>query len=72
MDWCDATCCFANSTCFDEPLMKALAKKAELLKPGTFFITFTKRLPSDAWEVLEHESHKMSWGNATVYIQRKK
>lgn len=38
---------------------------------GTFAITFTKRLPSEKWEVLEHEVYTMSWGNATVYIQKK-
>lgn len=70
-DWSHATMCFANSTCFDDPLMKKLADKAELMASGSFFITFTKKLPSDLWEVLEHESHQMSWGSATVYIQRK-
>ena len=70
-DWSDATLCFANSTCFDDTLMRALADKADMMESGTFFITFTKRLPSDAWEVLEYESHQMSWGSATVYIQRK-
>lgn len=70
-DWSDATLCFANSTCFDDILMRAIADKADLMARGTFFITFTKRLPSDAWEVLEYESHQMSWGSATVYIQRK-
>ena len=70
-DWSDATMCFANSTCFDDPLMQALADKADLMQSGSWFITFTKRLPSDSWEVLEHESHQMSWGSATVYIQRK-
>ena len=70
-DWSHATMCFANSTCFDDPLMSAIADKAELMQSGTFFITFTKKLPSEMWEVLEHESHQMSWGSATVYIQRK-
>ena len=70
-DWSNATLCFANSTCFDDDLMRALADKADLMAQGTFFITFTKRLPSEAWEVLEYESHQMSWGSATVYIQRK-
>ena len=51
--------------------MSAIADKAELMQSGTFFITFTKKLPSEMWEVLEHESHQMSWGSATVYIQRK-
>lgn len=72
LDWSDATLCFANSTCFDEPLMRVLAEKADAMPPGSFFITFTKSLKSPNWEVLEHESHRMSWGAATVYIHRRK
>ena len=34
-DWSHATMCFANSTCFDDPLMKKLADKAELMASGT-------------------------------------
>ena len=71
IDWSDATCVFANSTCFDDALMKSLAKKADECKVGTFCITFTRKLPSEKWEVLEHESHPMSWGHATVFIHRK-
>ena len=71
LDWSDATCVFANSTCFDDNLMKRLAEKADACPIGTFFITFTRKLPSDNWEVLEHESHPMSWGHATVFIHKK-
>eukprot|EP00943_MAST-04B_sp_MAST-4B-sp1_P005867 g5867.t1 len=70
LDWSDATCVFANSTCFDDNLMKRLAEKADACPIGTFFITFTRKLPSDNWEVLEHESHPMSWGHATNVIIR--
>eukprot|EP00753_Platysulcus_tardus_P022643 PLAT9851.1.p2 GENE.PLAT9851.1~~PLAT9851.1.p2 ORF type:complete len:283 (+),score=97.34 PLAT9851.1:43-891(+) len=70
-DWSDADVLFANSTCFDDRLMKALASRAVHCKPGTFFITFTKALPSDKWEVLESKRYQMSWGEATVYIQRR-
>ena len=38
---------------------------------GTFGITFTKRLPSKKYEVLESEVHQMSWGSATVFIHKK-
>ncbi len=70
-DVSDCTLLFANSTCFDDMLMEKIAKKADTCKPGTFFITFTRRLPSINWEVLEHERHMMSWGEATVYIHRR-
>mmetsp|Transcript_25278 Transcript_25278/g.49284 ORF Transcript_25278/g.49284 Transcript_25278/m.49284 type:complete len:247 (-) Transcript_25278:255-995(-) len=70
-DWSDADLCFANSTCFDSKLMQQLAKRADSMKKGSFFITFTKELPSKSWKVLEAERHNMSWGQATVYIQQK-
>mmetsp|Transcript_2283 Transcript_2283/g.4206 ORF Transcript_2283/g.4206 Transcript_2283/m.4206 type:complete len:244 (-) Transcript_2283:278-1009(-) len=70
-DWSDADLCFANSTCFDSKLMQQLAQAAHSMRKGTFFITFTKELPSTAWKVLESERHNMSWGQATVYIQQK-
>lgn len=70
-DWSDADMWFANSTCFDEALMAKLATIADKMKIGTFCVTFTKRLPSAKWQVLEHQVYTMSWGNATVYIQKK-
>ena len=44
-DWSDGTVVFANSTCFDDSLMRRLASAATALKKGTIFITLTKRLP---------------------------
>ena len=41
------------------------------MKKGTFFVTLTKRLPSQDFVVLEYEMHQMSWGGATVYIHQK-
>ncbi|CAM9155971.1 unnamed protein product [Heterosigma akashiwo] len=51
--------------------MAKIAEKAASLKKGAIFITFTRRLPSTHFEVLEHEMYQMSWGGATVYIQQK-
>lgn len=44
-DWSDGDVVFANSTCFDDSLMRRMASAATALKKGTFFITLTKRLP---------------------------
>lgn len=73
-DWTDASFIFANSTCFSPELMQNLSKKAEELKAGTFFVTFTKKLPnlSENWEIREGFRRLMSWGIATVYVHRKK
>jgi hypothetical protein len=53
--------------------MKNLSGKADELKQGAFFITFTKKLPdlSDKWEVCDGFRRLMSWGIATVYVHRK-
>mmetsp|Transcript_17181 Transcript_17181/g.22338 ORF Transcript_17181/g.22338 Transcript_17181/m.22338 type:complete len:421 (+) Transcript_17181:115-1377(+) len=70
-DWSDGDIVFANSTCFDDALMSALAKAASALRQGAFFITFTKSLPSPEFEICESMLYQMSWGGATVFIQRK-
>ena len=60
-----------NSTCFDDALVRKLSKQAEALKGGAYVITVSKPLESDAFRVLFHRRHSMSWGPATVYIQRR-
>eukprot|EP00903_Cladosiphon_okamuranus_P012092 g11351.t1 len=70
-DWSDGDCVFANSTCFPEELMDALARQAEELKPGAILVTFTKGLDSTAFEVLSKRRFDMSWGPATVFIHRR-
>ncbi len=52
-NWSDATLWHANSTCFDEPMLKRLAEQADNCKPGTFAITITKKIPSHQWRVLD-------------------
>jgi hypothetical protein len=51
--------------------MSKIADIAAGLKKGAFFVTITKRLPSADFEILEHELHTMSWGEATIYIAQK-
>ncbi len=73
--WSDASLILANSTCFSNELMSALAKKAdEELQPGAFFVTFTKKLPglSEKWQVKDGFRRLMSWGIATIYVHQKK
>jgi hypothetical protein len=59
-DWSDGDVVFANSTCFEDDLVANLAEQAERLKPGALFITFTKALGSDAFEILERKRYRMS------------
>ena len=68
MDWSDGDVVFANSTCFEEDLMKQLSVKAEKLKEGSVVISFTTGLDSPCFELLEEQHYIMSWGAATVFI----
>ena len=71
-DWSDGDLIFANSTCFSPDLMTRMGTKGEMLRPGAFFITFTKGLNNEAFELIEQMRLKMSWGPATVYIHRRR
>lgn len=48
-DWSDGDVVFANSTCFDDILMKHISREAEKLQPNTLVITFTKSLQSQVF-----------------------
>ena len=69
VDWTDASFIFANSTCFDIDTRNRISATA--VKPGTLGISLTKPLSSDHWKILESIRKRMSWGEATVFIQRK-
>mmetsp|Transcript_39165 Transcript_39165/g.67719 ORF Transcript_39165/g.67719 Transcript_39165/m.67719 type:complete len:317 (-) Transcript_39165:408-1358(-) len=71
-DWTRADVVFANSTCFDAALMETISKLGEYLRPGARFITLTKKLTSDKFDVLERRQYAMSWGPATCFIQVRK
>jgi len=71
LDWSDGDLVFANSTCFDDALMNSVAVAAQSLRKGAIFITFTRRLPSANFGLLEYKIYKMSWGGATVFIHQK-
>ena len=83
VDWKDADLVLANSTCFDQDLLNKIADKCSLLKKGSWMFTLTKKLPSAEsdwyaddsiareWECVMSIKREMSWGLATVHIQRK-
>ena len=70
-DWTDGDVVFANSTCYDDELMARISDIAVGMRKGTFFVSFTKRLPAPDFKVLEAELHPQSWGAATIYIMQK-
>jgi hypothetical protein len=38
---------------------------------GSYFVTVTKPLQSTRWQAMHEEKFLMSWGRATVIIQKK-
>ena len=70
-DWTDGDIVFANSTCYDDGIMDSIANLGRKLKRGAFVVTISRRLPSIEFEVIENELHKMSWGDATIFIHQK-
>lgn len=71
--WADADVAFVNSTCFDKELLDKIAAKAHDMKPNSFLISLTRRIPNDDdWQVLEYERQFMSWGEATFFIHQRK
>ena len=73
--WVEPSIILANSTCFTIELMNEIGKKANKECPsGTILITFTKRVPNlnSDWELRDGFRRNMSWGIATIYVQRRK
>lgn len=71
-EWSDATFVFTNSTCFTSSLMRELADMSVKLKPGALWVSLTRELPSEEWDLLLSEQLEMSWGPATIFIQRRR
>jgi SAM-dependent methyltransferase len=63
---------YIASTCFEEKLMRNLAKfLAEQVKVGTRIITCTKHLPSKSFKINKSKLHPMEWGQVTIFFQEK-
>ncbi|KAJ0409519.1 hypothetical protein ATCC90586_009059 [Pythium insidiosum] len=69
--WRDATLVFCNATCFSDSLIQALSTAADQLNEGAYAVMVTKPLVSKRWKILHEQKFPMSWGSATVVIQRK-
>ena len=67
-DWSDASMFLANSTCFSDEMMERLGSVK--LNNGTIAISLTQKIPGNNWIVIETIRKEMSWGTATVHIQR--
>ena len=70
--WLSGDIVFANSTCFDIALMRALAAVAGGMRPGAWLITLTRRVESDDFELVDKRNYSMSWGTATCFVHRRR
>jgi len=61
LDWSDADIVYANATRFDQPLIDAISKKAESLKPGARFVITTTPLNSDEFSLQKRGRSNVSW-----------
>jgi len=70
--WTNCDLVIANSTCFDEFLMKDMAQHAAIMRHGAVFVTLSKPLPVIAgFVVIEELRLPTSWGMADFFLQRK-
>jgi hypothetical protein len=72
-DWSDGNVVFAHSTCFEDSLLQSLFHKAKQLQPGSYFITFRATgIDTTAFELINEIRQEMSWGEADVFIFRRR
>lgn len=71
-DFSDANIIFINATCFSYSTWEQLVAKFKLLKSGSRLIVTTKKMPADAFEVIQQSFALMSWGVNLVRIYLKK
>jgi hypothetical protein len=70
--WTDADVVYACATCFGDALLGALSSLSRRMRPGTFFVTSSAQLDEDAWELVHSSTQRMSWGDATLFVMRRR
>lgn len=68
-DWSDASMILVNSTCFYTEMLERVSNAP--VRTGCIAISLTMQLSTLAWDLLQTSKHKMSWGTATIHVQRK-
>jgi SAM-dependent methyltransferase len=81
-DWSDGTVIFACSTCFEDDLINAIGEKAKDLQQGAYLITLKKftgidsenvtGIDPDAFDIIQEAVCPMSWGDADVFVYRRR
>ena len=62
---------FTLCTCFSDEFMDDLIKLLDTCDKGTYVISVTHPIISDKYKLMEHGKYEMSFGEATVFFQRK-
>jgi len=73
-DWADGDVVVCHATCFDDVSLARISERVRELKPGSFFIIVTKKLPDDAldfFQLLETGALALNWGQASVHYYRR-
>jgi hypothetical protein len=68
---CAARLVLCHATVFGERLMGAAASACALCPPGTWFVLVSRPLEHPGIETVREGPLEMSWGLATVYLQRR-
>ena len=73
-DWSDGTVIFACSTCFTDDLINAIGEQAKDLHQGAYLITLKKfaDIDPDAFDIIQEAACPMSWGDADVFVYRRR
>ena len=56
---------------FTERQMEELAEHAMQMKPGSFFVTLTKELPSPYFDCEEEYAAKFHWGKGHFFLNKR-
>jgi hypothetical protein len=72
-DWSDGDVVFCHSTCFEESLLASLFERAKHLQRGAYLITLKATgIDTGAFELIETRTCPMSWGDADVFVYRRR
>jgi hypothetical protein len=70
--WSRGTIIFISTTCFTAKMLDEIARLFESsLAAGTRVISLSAQIPSQKFSIIHSHKYRMSWGNATVFIQIK-
>jgi hypothetical protein len=72
IDFSEANIVYLNVTCFDSDIWERICEKLEALPVNARVIITSKYLNSENFDLIDQQSHLMSWGMNTVNIYLKK